>query len=316
MKISLFLFCLGFPFLLWGQDDQIVRAEGRSQVEFPDSKSRQQVEKEAEERAVIDALEQAFGRAVIQGNSTYLKNMSTGQKVETTTTFNMIANTMVKGEVIEVVKKHFSEIPGSKEIDGKKTVIRDLACDVTIRARAIAESAVEFDAYPLGCTDPKCKTTDFKNNDPLYLYFKTPVSGYLTIFLDDGTTSQRLLPYASMAGKMEDGVPVEADQLYIFFSSVPGLAPIPGNYTVDEYVMTSESIQDQNRLFVIFSKTPIPKPGMDKTTAGTTLTEQEQKTGWTLPRALPSEDFQKWLIKNRTHNRDIHVKTVDITITR
>jgi len=119
-----------------------------------------------------------------------------------------------------------------------------------------------------------------------------------------------------MAGKMEDGVPVEADQLYIFFSSVPGLAPIPGNYTVDEYVMTSESIQDQNRLFVIFSKTPIPKPGMDKTTAGTTLTEQEQKTGWTLPRALLSEDFQKWLIKNRTHNRDIHVKTVDITITR
>ena len=46
--------------------------EGSAQVEFPDYKSRQQVEKEAEDQAIINALENAFGRAVIESNSTYL----------------------------------------------------------------------------------------------------------------------------------------------------------------------------------------------------------------------------------------------------
>jgi hypothetical protein len=80
--------------------------------------------------------------------------------------------------------------------------------------------------------------------------------------------------------------------------------------------MTAENVQDQNRLFVIFSKTPIPKPGMNDNSGSEKLTVAEQQSGWKLPQSLASEDFQKWLIKNRIHNRDIRVKVVDITITK
>ncbi|MCK9423849.1 MAG: DUF4384 domain-containing protein [Bacteroidales bacterium] len=312
-----FLFILfGIPFMLMGQDDKIVRIEGTAQVDFPDSKSRLQVESEVTELATVNALEQAFGRAVIQGNSTYLKNMTTGKEVETSTTFNMIANTMVKGEVLEVLDRKYEEVKGIKSIDGKKVEIRDLKCTVRIKARELSESVLEFESYPLACTDPKCRTTDFKNNDPLYLFFKSPASGYLTVFLDDEKQCQCLLPYLGMAGKFEDGVPVKADQEYILFSTEKDKSYFTDASKADEYVMTAESIQDQNRLFIIFSTTPIPKPGLTKDSGTGELSEAEQQAGWKLPKALSSEEFQKWLIKNRIHNRNILVKVVDITITK
>ncbi|MEI7981235.1 MAG: hypothetical protein WCI71_06250, partial [Bacteroidota bacterium] len=195
MKTPLLFILLFIPNLMMGQEDKIVRAGGTAQVEFPDSKSRSQVEKEAEELATTNALEQAFGRAVIQGNSTYLKNITTGKETETSTTFNMIANTMVKGEVIEILDRKFEEVKGIRTIDGKKGEIRELKCEVYIKARELSESVVDFESYPLSCTNPGCRTTTFKNNDPLYLYFKSPKSGFLTVFLDDGKECQRLLPY-------------------------------------------------------------------------------------------------------------------------
>lgn len=302
----------------WGvqaQQEKIVKTEGSAQVEFPDYKSRQQVEKEAEDQAIINALENAFGRAVIESNSTYLSNINTGEKVETSTCFNMIANTLVKGEVLNVLDKKYDEIPGIKVSDGKRIPVKDLKCTVRIEAREISESMPQFETYPLACINIKCKTTSFKNNDPFYFYFKSPESGYLTIFIDDGKKSQRLLPYLG-TGKFEDGVPINADQEYFLFSRDKNYSYFGEDYKADEYNMVAENMQDQNRVFIIFSSTPIPKPSLKEGMGIEELSDFEKQGGWQVPKALSSEDFQGWLIKNRIHNRDISVKTIDITITK
>jgi len=316
MKSLIFLLFFILPFVVAAQEGKIISTEGSAQVEFPDNKSRQQVEKEAEDQAIINALENAFGRAVVESNSTYLSNINTGKKVETSTCFNMIANTLVKGEVLNILDKHCEEIPGVRLSDGRKIPVKDLKCTVRIEARELSESRPEFESFPLTCVHINCKTTGFKNNDPFYLYFKSPVSGFLTVFLDDGKKCQRLLPYREMEGEYEEGVPIHADQEYYLFSREKKYSYFGKDDKVDEFNMVAENIQDQNRIFIVFSTTPISKPGLKEGIGLEELSDLEKQEGWKVPKALSSEDFQEWLIKNRIHNRNISVKTVDITITK
>src|SRR3989304_2668905 len=125
---------------------RIVTETGSAQTELPDYKSRKQVEHEAEELAIVDALEKAFGRVIVQGNSTFIQNINTGEKTETNSVFNMIANSTVKGEVMEIVNKDFSEIEGYKVIGNKKEKIIYLKCDIKVKAREIV---VQFPLLPL-----------------------------------------------------------------------------------------------------------------------------------------------------------------------
>ncbi len=316
MKKLISLLLLILPWGVNAQQGKIVTIEGSAQVEFPDYKSRQQVEKEAEDQAIINALENAFGRAVIESNSTYLSNINTGEKVETNTCFNMIANTYVKGEVLNFLDKKCEEIPGVKLSDGRRIPVKDLKCTVKIEARELSESLPEFESYPLSCLHINCKTTSFKNNDPFYLYFKSPVSGYLTVFIDDGKKSQRLLPYQGANGNYEEGVPITADKEYYLFSREKNYSYFGDDSKADEYSMVAEKIQDQNRVFVVFSTTPIPKPGLKEGMGTEELSDIEKQGGWKVPKALSSKEFQDWLIKNRIHNKNISVKTIDITISK
>ena len=116
--ILVLLVLLQCPFLIFSQ--RIVKTSGEAQVELPETRSRQEVKEEAKDLATINALERAFGRIVIQGNSTYISNINTGEKTETNTVFNMIANTSVKGEIVEVIREKYEDVKGYKIVEGKK----------------------------------------------------------------------------------------------------------------------------------------------------------------------------------------------------
>jgi hypothetical protein len=67
---SLFIFFAVNNSLLFSQ--KIVTSKGSAQIEIPDNLSRNEVKSKVRELATIDALERAFGRVIIQGNSTNL----------------------------------------------------------------------------------------------------------------------------------------------------------------------------------------------------------------------------------------------------
>jgi len=48
--------------------------------------------------------------------------------------------------------------------------------------------------------------------------FFLPVSGYITVYLDDKEFSQCLYPHYNMSTGFDGGVPVEADKKYFLFS--------------------------------------------------------------------------------------------------
>jgi hypothetical protein len=266
-------------------------------MELTIDKSRLEVNNKLRELATIDALERAFGRVVIQGNATYITNLQTGKEVQTNTIFNTIANTSVKGEVTKVINEKFTDIEGFKTIEGKKEKVTEIKCDIEIMAREIVTPPVGFVSFPLGCLDEKCRTTSFKNNERLYLFFSSPVSGYISVYLDDKKTSQCLYPHIYMKSDLEGGVPIEADKKYFLFSDI-------------EYLLFTESLQDMNRLFIIFSKTPLNKPYLK-------FDLNKDKEGYILPKSLGSEDFQNWLNSYRSIGREnVQVAIMDITITR
>jgi hypothetical protein len=306
--ICFLLLLIMCPLLLFSQ--KTVKVKGTAQMEIPDNLSRQEVRKKVEELSTIDALERAFGRIVIQGNSTYITNLQTGKKVETNTVFNTIANTSVKGEVVEVIKAEFNDVTGTRTIDGRKETFTEIRCDIEIEAREITTPPVDFISFTLGCTDEKCRTTAYKNDDPLYLFFSSPASGYISVFLDDRTETQCLYPYSTMPDEFEGGVPVSADKKYILFSDKKEFNYFPGkNFIPGTYLLYCKSAQELNRLFVIFSKSTLNKPSLSGV--------KQIEGGYTLPKSLKSEDFQRWLNKYRSFEKaNVQVSIIDITITK
>ena len=320
MKTNLSHFVVSFllffnSHLINSQD--IVKTTGTAQLELTEDKSRLEVKNKLRELATIDALERAFGRVIIQGNTTYITNMQTGQEVKTNTVFNTIANTSVKGEVQKVIEEKFTDIEGFKIVDGKKEKTQEIKCVIELIAREIVTPPISFAAYPLGCTDEKCHTTAFKNNDDFYLFFTSPESGYLSVYLDERTETQCLYPYSKMPAEFEGGVPVEADKKYILFSDKPEFDYFKGKGVIpDTYQLSTNNLQEMDRVFIIFSKTPLNKPSL-KDLSVSMLDRAEFENGYRLPKSLTSEDFQRWLNNYRSMEKNnVQVQIIDITITR
>jgi hypothetical protein len=296
---------------------KVVRTSGSAQLELTMDKSRAQVNEEVKDMAIINAIERAFGRVIIQGNTTYISNVTTGQETESNIVFNMIANTSVKGELVEVLELNYSDIKGNKKINGNFTEIIEIKCDVLIKAREIEEASVNFETSTLVCPKVNCKTTTFENNDDFFLHFLSPQSGYVTVYLDDTENSYRLLPYKDMPAKYESGFPVKADRDYIFFSIAPQHNYLNFEWNEDTYQLYAEKKQDINRVFVIYSKDPINKPRLHDNLNQEAISEKEKKAGYSSPKALPSEDFQRWLNKIRSYEKEnMQVAIIDITINK
>lgn len=310
MKKFICLFLLITLCTVFSFSQKPVKVKGTAQVEFPDNLTREEVKKKAVEMATIDALERAFGRVVIQGNTTYLSNIQTGKQIETKSAFNTIANTSVRGEVLKVIGDPvFTELTGSRTIDGKKESYTEMKCDIEIEAKEVTTPPVNFTAFTLNRENEESKTSDFKLNEKLYLYFSSPSTGYISVFLDEDNMTQCLYPYHTMPSDYEGGVPVAADKEYIIFSRNPKFDYFPGKkFVTMDCLMYTDEPRSINRLFIVFSKQPLNKPS---------LIDTSRVESAILPRSLKSEDFQRWLNRYRSYEKaNVEVDYIDITITR
>ena len=68
--------------------------------------------------------------------------------------------------------------------------------------------------------------------------------------------------------------------------------------------MTCEKSIEKNQLYVLFSPNPFTK-AIDRETLETIL-----------PRSLNHQDFQEWLAKCRSKDKDFCIRVFDITITK
>lgn len=295
MKQYLIFFLLFLIKLSAYSQANIKTETGFFETELYDNESKEVAKKRAKEGAIINALEKAFGKAVFQGNSLFIKNKITGQKVETTTGFNTIAETYVKGEVIEEINIEFDEYLFEKKINKKKEFGTIIRCNVKIKAAEYSEPTANFDAFSLNCTDTlKCKTTSFKKNDDFFLYFKSPINGYLSVFIDDNESSSLLFPYISNREKYYDGYPIIQNKTYFLFSKEKHLNT--DKLIVDELIW--ETRENLEKLTIIFSPNKFDLPDLKSIKSNS------------IPQSLPSVDFNKWLIHLRKKSKEIEIKKI------
>jgi len=320
MKNALFVaICLIYSLQLAAQTEpDVVVVKGEAEVIWEqDNMTKDQAKKKAQEQAEIDALQKQFGIVITKGNSTYVKNNQNGKEVETNSTFNMIGNTYVPGEIIEILDTKFEELKGEKSIKkGRKTSkveVISIKCTIKAKARPMSNNKVSFETFTLSGNMKNNKAEAYKSGDSFYLYFRTPVSGYVTVFIDDSKQTVRVLPYQTMASKYENGIPVEADKDYIFFS--PSHKYFGDDLAeVDEIELAAYSEQDLNVVYVIFSTEPFNKPRLKKDVNDDLLTEKEKAKRYTLPSSLDSNEFQNWLIDNLSKRENFQRQVINITI--
>ena len=141
-----------------------------------------------------------------------------------------------------------------------------------------------FDVRTLNCPKIDCETKEFFENNNFYLYVKSPVDGFLSVFVEEnGETTRRLLPYKNQGNT--DAVKIEHDKEYYLFSNAKGTKFFDIN--VDELVLFTNSQIEYDNVYVLFSPNKYIKPSL--------LDAKKFKDGSLIPKEISNINFQKWL---------------------
>jgi len=272
------------------------KVKGSYTYEIPKSMSFEQASQAALVKAQNDAIAEAFGLSMLEDNSLFVSNINGKSNVS----FHSTSEGTVRGiwladEAEPVIEQFF---------ENKRNWVK-----VTVkgRAREIRSAGIDFEVAPIRYQPDKELATDvFKNGDNFYLYFKSPVDGFLTVFLFDITANEAycMLPYQNSG---TGSYPIHFGEEYYFFSPRHARS---GDGAVDELVMTCapEKPEEYNQLYVIFSPNKYAKA----------LSQNGQKQwseGLVVPSSLEYKEFNKWLMKSQQRDEEMEVRRIPIKIT-
>lgn len=279
------LFLLMSQMMVDGQEIRV--ASGTYEFFPPEYMSREQARKSAVENAKLRLLADEFGTLVGSVTST---SVSSRDGKSTSNTFE-VGESEVQGEWIETI--------GEPEIKWDIRNGTELVVIVTIkgRVRELENNLVEFEAKALrNGADENYESETFFNNDNLSILFRSPMSGYLSMFLIENEDDvYRILPYSRYSAET---VPVNGNRKYVFFST-------DDNSQHNLRLFTDDDIAFE-RLFVIFSSEPYVLP-IDEA-GNNMIADSDSQPG------LSYKDFQSWLVKNRKRDRRMSVKVIDFSL--
>ncbi|MGN1217699.1 MAG: DUF4384 domain-containing protein [Phocaeicola sp.] len=274
--------------VLFAQD--IVEVEGEYTYVTSSEMSVAEAKRVAQERAKLQALADRFGTAIRQQNSTHINNSNTASTID----FLSIGNSEVKGEWVADIKEPVFEISFSDN----NLIVK---ASVWGKAREIISASVDISAFLLrNGKERKFESDVFRSGDDMYLKFRSPIDGYLAIYLvDENSMAYRLLPYSGVDVGAQF---VESGKDYVFFDSDCASTEQERN-TIDELTITTDKNVEHNEIFILFSANQFVKPN-------------DSKTDESLPKSLNADVFQKWLAKNRTKDAGMVVVNKLIKITK
>lgn len=280
------------------QGQKVESTSGQAQVRVETNMTKDQCKEQAHELAIINAIENAFGTYAEQQTDIVIKD---GRDY-----YNIVGTTKVKGEWIETLKEDYFEDSDVFSTRNGKEVVTFITCKISGKVkRATPKAMIQF--FPLNCPDKRCRTTAFYSGESLYLLFKSPVDGYLSVFLEDEEEMvYRLFPYSNQSGKENSATLVKADQEYLLFAKDPKYNSFSA--VADEYELYSLRPFEFNNLYVVFSEEPYVKPMLNNEKSSATKKE------YLLPKSLIRKDFQDWLSDNRAKSQSFLDARIKIKI--
>lgn len=289
-------------FILHGQSTKLVHIQGEFQMIIPSNMSRDDAKKEAVLQAKIQALKNAFGEVVIQGNSTYLQSNSI--RNESKELYSMISDSYVNGEWVknkrdDVVSTFLvnNEIWIKAQVDGYGQALPSNQLNMTI-----------------ACGNDNIGYSENNAVLPEHENFKVKLNsgeaGYLYIFMDEpaNQTCALIFPLDVSITGMPSKNFIPANTLITLFDPLSNFAP----YEIATFKDPNLS-QEVIKLYFLF--TPL-KPLV--------LPSNPAKRDSKLPLSseydilpfdtMPMEQYQRWLHTLRSTNPQLQYTWQTISI--
>ena len=257
----------------------------------PETMSIEEAKRIALDRAKIQAIADEFGTIVSQNTSTVITN----KDGKSDTRFFAFGESDVKGEWIETIGNPVYNLKFEKHF----FVVE---CSVIGKARETTKPKIEYIAQPLrNGTTLKYASTYFQDGDDLYLYFTSPIDGFLSVYLLVETTQTvySILPYKS---ENNAAIPIVGKKEYVFFSIQEADKKDRGK--VDEYILSCDLNKEFNTLFIVFSPTQFfGKNGFESNSENA-------------PNCISFKEFKQWLTKAITKDNNIQTTQISISINK
>ena len=273
---------------------KIISTSGTAQIRVEVNMTEDETYELAEQQAKINAIENAFG--------TYTEQQMDMTIKEGMTTYDIIGTTKVKGDWIETTYKKFKEDFNNEETKYGHRDVKYISCTIKGKVReSLPKANIEYEI--LNRPDLLSRTQSFYHEEQLYVFFKSPVNGFLSIFLEDNEAVYRLLPYLNMSDNYQSGVPIKSDTDYLFFS--PNNNAFPGN-SVDEQQLLSLKVDiEYNYIYIVFSEDEYVKPMLENSKV------VDKRI---IPKQLTKKRFQQWLANNRASSVSFQEIKIKVSI--
>lgn len=254
----------------------------------PENMTLEQAKLTALERARMQAIADTYGTVIGVSNLTNIENIDGESNIK----IRSFGGSEIRGEWIETLETPVYDISYQQDM---------LMITVTVKGRIR-----EINNTPIGFKvtthrngfDEDDISTEFWDNDCLFVSFSSPVDGYLAIYQYDGKENVYcLLPYASQS----DGhFSIKANRTYKLFSPDNADYGIQAS-DIDAYEMKCSGSDELNPLYIIFSPNSFTKVS-DK------IHDSD------LPRVVNYMDFYNWLTKCRNLDKEMCVDVINIII--
>lgn len=271
------LILLLFFFSVHSFCQRVVSVCGEYKYIVPENISLAEAKEIAINQARLTAIANEFGTIVSQTNlaTTRIENGTTRSD------FLSLGETEVKGDWLSDTKE--PEVKPTYE--DNHLVIYASVCG---KAREIEIAEVEL---MMQIINNGFETDRFKNNDRVSVRFKSPVNGYVAIFIrnDEDNIVSCMLPYENENGKARV---VKNSKEYIYLSTDDPIYP----YQEETILVTNKKVEF-NTFVLVFAEKEFAMPLSDM--------------GEFVPE-LSIEHFQRWLRKNRINDKTM--QTIEKTI--
>lgn len=282
LRNSLFIAALALPICATAQRTAKVTGKYQFIVTDNDNITLKEAKIKAIDLAKAEALKNEFGVMVM---SDYI-NSERGTEDDSNSFYVMDTSSSVKGEWLGDEKDPVITI---ETANGNLI----FTAEVWGSAREIirANTELKWDTTK-EVNGERVNTDTYNNKERIYLDFKSPIDGYVAIYLitaDD--QASRLLPYRK---DNSGSVFVKGGKTYTFFDKTT-------DSEASHYNLSTNEIQEMDQLVVIFSPHSFTKyvdSGSDSRR----------------PNQLSQKDLAKWLLKNQRSDKDMVVNRKWITI--
>lgn len=280
--------------MVTAQAQRVRDVHGKYTYEQRADESLNQAKATALYKAKVVAIENEFGSHVQQTNFTEVKNGELD--------FKSLSMSDVNGDWLAETKE--PKYSYSMKDDG--------TCIITVEvwgtAREIVSNKIDLDVSILRNTPSKeFASREFQSGDSYYILFKSPIDGYISIYLmDEEREYFRLLPYP---GDTKRCYEVKANNEYILLSREK-MNEGDDNNLVSEYTLEllPGKTKEENELHVIFSTNRFIDPNDD-------ISEHEDtRIHKQAPPEVHYKNMQEWLLTNRRRDKTMQIVKLPIVI--